>query len=40
MQNVANTDFTIQTKFNSEVTLGYQEQGLLIQQDDSNYHTF
>ena len=40
MTNIANTDFTIEAKFNSAVGLTYQIQGLLVQQDSTNFIRF
>jgi len=40
IQPVANTDFTVEVKFNSIPTLQYQFQGLLIEQDAANYLRF
>ena len=40
MADFNNVNFTIETKFNSLVTLGYQMQGLLIQQDLNNFIRF
>jgi len=37
MQNINNTDFEIETKFESQVTSKYQMQGILIEQDINNY---
>jgi uncharacterized repeat protein (TIGR02543 family) len=40
MQPVANVDFEIEVKFLSALTLGYQIQGIFIEQDASNYLRF
>jgi len=40
LQSVNNSDFEIEAKFESSVDLPYQEQGLLIKQDDGNYMRF
>jgi hypothetical protein len=40
MQSIANTDFEIEVKFLSNVTLGNQMQGVLIEQDAGNYVRF
>jgi len=40
MQPIANTDFEIEVKFLSSVTLGNQMQGILIEQDAGNYVRF
>jgi regulation of enolase protein 1 (concanavalin A-like superfamily) len=37
MQSAADGDFEIEVKFESEPTLRYQMQGLLVEQDGSNY---
>jgi len=37
---IVNTDFTIEAKFNSDVSLTYQIQGLLVQQDGTNFIRF
>ncbi|MCD4815925.1 MAG: DUF1349 domain-containing protein, partial [Methanosarcinales archaeon] len=40
MQAAKNTDFEIEVKFESQLTSQYQMQGVIIQQDDSNYLRF
>ena len=40
MQPAADEDFEIEVKFESEPTQAYQSQGLLVEQDDSNYIRF
>ena len=40
MQPAADEDFEIEVKFESEPTQGYQSQGLLVEQDASNYVRF
>ena len=40
MQPVSNTDFEIELKFQSLMTSGYQMQGVIVQQDSSNYLRF
>ena len=40
MQSVSNTDFEIITKFQSVMTSKYQEQGIIVQQDNNNYLRF
>ena len=37
MQSVSNADFTVEAKFDSLPTLMYQMEGILVQQDVSNY---
>ncbi len=37
LQSVTNTDFTVEAKFDSQVTSAYQQQGIVVQQDDSNF---
>ncbi len=37
MQQVSNTDFAIEAKFDSEPTQKFQIQGFLVKQDDDNY---
>ncbi|HJR59544.1 MAG TPA: PIG-L family deacetylase [Vicinamibacterales bacterium] len=40
MRPIANTDFELEVKFLSSLTLGYQVQGILIEQDSLNYLRF
>ena len=40
MQTANNSDFEIQTKFQSNMTQAYQMQGIIIQQDNDNYLRF
>jgi regulation of enolase protein 1 (concanavalin A-like superfamily) len=40
MTNIENTNFQIETKFNSEVNQSYQMQGLLVEQDARNFIWF
>ena len=40
MQSVSNTNFEIELKFQSQMTSGYQMQGVIVQQDSSNYLRF
>ena len=40
MQSVSNMDFEIEVKFESQLTSEYQMQGVIVQQDDSNYLRF
>jgi regulation of enolase protein 1 (concanavalin A-like superfamily) len=40
MRAVANSDFVLQVKFLSDVTVGQQMQGILIEQDAANYLRF
>ena len=40
MQSVSNTNFEIELKFQSQLTSGYQMQGVIIQQDSNNYLRF
>ena len=40
LQSVNNADFEVEVKFESTVDLQYQEQGILIKQDDTNYMRF
>ena len=40
MQNVSNTDFEIELKFQSQLSLGYQMQGIIIEQDSNNFLRF
>src|SRR5262249_9411464 len=40
MQGMGNVDFQIEVKFDSVFTAGYQMQGLLVQQDSSDYLRF
>jgi hypothetical protein len=40
MQAANNTDFEVTLKFDSPMTLGYQMQGLIVQQDAGNYLRF
>ncbi|MBC2696984.1 MAG: PGF-pre-PGF domain-containing protein [ANME-2 cluster archaeon] len=40
MQAAKNTDFDIEVKFESQLTSQYQMQGVIVQQDDSNYLRF
>jgi regulation of enolase protein 1 (concanavalin A-like superfamily) len=37
MQNVANGDFSIDAKFDSEVTQQFQEEGIIVQQDATHF---
>ena len=40
MQSVANVDFEVEVKFDSPMTSGYQMQGILVQQDATNFIRF
>ena len=40
MQPIANKDFEIEVKFQSQTTLAYQMQGVIIEQDSNNYLRF
>ena len=40
LQAANNTDFTVETKFDSAVTQGYESQGIMVQQDASNWIRF
>jgi len=40
LQSVNNADFEIEVKFESSVDLQFQEQGILVKQDDDNYMRF
>jgi regulation of enolase protein 1 (concanavalin A-like superfamily) len=40
MTPIADTDFQIEAKFNSELSLRYQMQGLLVEQDSKNFIRF
>ncbi|MCL7413723.1 MAG: DUF1349 domain-containing protein, partial [ANME-2 cluster archaeon] len=40
MQSVSNTDFEIEVKFESQLSSQYQMQGVIIQQNDSNFLRF
>ena len=40
MRPIANTDFTIEVRFLSQLTQGYQDQGIFIEQDPLNYLRF
>ena len=37
LQTANNTDFEVEAKFESPVTLQYQEQGIVVKQDDDNF---
>lgn len=40
LQNISNTDFTVELKFDSAVTKKYQGQGLMVQQDNNTWLRF
>ena len=40
MQDVTNGDFAVQVKFDSQPTLGYQIQGIIVEQDADNWLRF
>lgn len=40
MQNINNTDFEIEVKFDTKVSMRYQMQGFIIEQDTTNYLRF
>jgi regulation of enolase protein 1 (concanavalin A-like superfamily) len=40
MQSIPNVDFEVEVKFDSRVTSAYQMQGILVEQDSSNYLRF
>lgn len=40
LQSANDTDFEVEVKFESPVTAAFQEQGIVIKQDDSNYLRF
>jgi len=40
LQSVNDADFEVEAKFESSVDLQYQEQGILVKQDDGNYMRF
>jgi hypothetical protein len=40
MQNISNSDFQVQVKFQSDVELGNQDEGILVQQDAGDFLRF
>ncbi len=40
MQNVPNSDFQVQVRFQSDVEIGNQEEGIIVQQDSNNFLRF
>ncbi len=40
MQNVSNSDFQVQVRFQSTVAIGDQDEGILVQQDTNNFLRF
>ncbi len=40
LQSVSDTDFEVEAKFDSLVTQGYQEEGIVVQQDPNNFIFF